>query len=366
MSILGWLFTPWPGSEEGIARHQPYGPPREFLPASTCLGQDRMVSGSRSVTTRGFPTRSLAVCVAGTVPGTNPDIECRLVYTVADIRFPYVIAGVRLRLATTRDSPARDSRRNPQRRSAVLVTSLTMVTSYGIHTFSLRGELQARFGLFSRRSRGSFQLSLRLLVHYRTPDIFRLRRSALLYSVGNPGPAYSSSGRPQGFAYGAVTLFRCPFQETSASLVGSLPVPHLVFISDTIQLGLYPFHSPLLRASRLFSFPPATMMFRFTGFPFRSRSPWFGSTRHYCRAVPRSRSGFRNGTGLPYREVAFGDPRIADCMRLPAEYRSWPRPSSVPEPSRPRACVCVSNSSRVGVNPDSQLSARLDDWDASG
>lgn len=179
MSILGWLFTPWPESEEGIARHQPYGPPREFLPASTCFGQDRMVSGSRYVTPRGFPTRSLAVRVVGSVQGTKPSIEIRSVYTVADIRLPYVVADDRLRLATTLDSPARDSRRNPQRRSAGLATSLAMVASPGIHTFSLRGNLQARFGLFSHRSRGSFQLSLRLLVHYRTPDIFRLGRSAL-------------------------------------------------------------------------------------------------------------------------------------------------------------------------------------------
>lgn len=138
-----------------------------------------MVSGSHSVTACGCPTRSLAVSVIEAVQGTRPSIELRSNYTVADIRFPYVIAGTRLRLATTRDSPARDSRRNPQRRSAGFAISLALIASFGIHTYSLRGELQARFGLFSRRSRGSFQLSLRLLVHYRTPDIFRLGRSAL-------------------------------------------------------------------------------------------------------------------------------------------------------------------------------------------
>src|ERR1041384_2025511 len=39
--------------------------------------------------------------------------------------------------------------------------------------------------------------------------------------------------------------------------------------TNTLQLtptGLFPFRSPLLRESRLISFPPVTEMFQFTGF----------------------------------------------------------------------------------------------------
>jgi len=43
--------------------------------------------------------------------------------------------------------------------------------------------------------------------------------------------------------------------------------------------GLFPLHSPLLRESQLFSFPPRTKMFPFSGFPFPKEYPinWIGS-----------------------------------------------------------------------------------------
>lgn len=46
----------------------------------------------------------------------------------------------------------------------------------------------------------------------------------------------------------------------------SVPFP------GSIQLGLYPFHSPLLRASLLLSLPAFTMMIRFKAFPTRGPS----------------------------------------------------------------------------------------------
>ena len=99
--------------------------------------------------------------------------------------------------------------------------------------------------------------------------------------------------------------------------------------------GLVPVRSPLLRESRLMSFPPGTEMVQFPGFA----PPAYGFDRRY-----RTK-----------RWVApFGDPRITGCSPLPAAYRSVPRPSSplgakastrcpcfarpapAPEPPRPR------------------------------
>ena len=70
--------------------------------------------------------------------------------------------------------------------------------------------------------------------------------------------------------------------------------------------GLAPFRSPLLGGSLLFSFPPATWMFRFAG---------FASAICGCRASAR-------------RVSPFGHPRIHGCSRLPAAFRCLPRPSS--------------------------------------
>ncbi len=84
---------------------------------------------------------------------------------------------------------------------------------------------------------------------------------------------------------------------------------------QVIQFALFPFHSPLLRKSLLFSFPPPTKMFQFGGFPSAERMS------------PRA------------QEVPFGDPRIEACVQLPVAFRSLPRPSSAPEPSHPQPSV---------------------------
>ncbi len=74
------------------------------------------------------------------------------------------------------------------------------------------------------------------------------------------------------------------------------------------RFGLAPFRSPLLGGSLLFSFPPATWMFRFAG---------LASALGGCRALAR-------------RVAPFGHPRIHGCSRLPADFRGLPRPSSPP------------------------------------
>ena len=74
------------------------------------------------------------------------------------------------------------------------------------------------------------------------------------------------------------------------------------------RFGLFPFRSPLLGESLLFSFPPTTGMFRFVGFA----SPLGGC--HACA----------------WRVAPFGHLRIEGRSRLPAVFRGLPRPSSPP------------------------------------
>ena len=84
--------------------------------------------------------------------------------------------------------------------------------------------------------------------------------------------------------------------------------------------GLVPVRSPLLRESRLISFPPATEMFQFAGF----------ASRTYLFSTGYSRS-----CGFPHSEIA-GSKLVC---QLADAYRRLPRPSS---PSTAKAsAICA-------------------------
>ena len=82
----------------------------------------------------------------------------------------------------------------------------------------------------------------------------------------------------------------------------------------TSGLAFVPVRSPLLGESRLFSFPPGTEMFHFPGL-----------ARSSLCIQPECSRRSRVGWVAP-----FGNLRITACERLPAAYRSCPRPSSPP------------------------------------
>ena len=82
--------------------------------------------------------------------------------------------------------------------------------------------------------------------------------------------------------------------------------------TSTLRLtptGLFPFRSPLLRESRLISFPPVTEMFQFTGFALHA----------YLFSMQYSRS-----CGFPHSEIA-GSKLVC---QLADAYRRLLRPSS--------------------------------------
>ena len=89
-------------------------------------------------------------------------------------------------------------------------------------------------GSISLPFRGSFHLSLTVLVHYRSLRVFSLGRWSSRFPTGflvSRSTQERHRGSPRRFAYGAVTLYRLPFQGSSASgriahfLAGSQPGP---------------------------------------------------------------------------------------------------------------------------------------------
>ena len=86
------------------------------------------------------------------------------------------------------------------------------------------------------------------------------------------------------------------------------------------RTGLFPFRSPLLRESRLISFPPVTEMFQFTGFALHA----------YVFSMQYSRS-----CGFPHSDISGSK----SVCRLPEAFRRLPRPSS---PSTAKAsAICA-------------------------
>ncbi len=86
-----------------------------------------------------------------------------------------------------------------------------------------------------------------------------------------------------------------------------------------VWFGLFPLRSPLLRELLLFSFPPGTKMFQFSGL------------------APTLACGDMSST---YRVAPFGHLRINGYLHLPEAFRSLSRPSS---PLRAKASsVCSS------------------------
>ena len=120
-------------------------------------------------------------------------------------------------------------------------------------------------------SEGAFQRSLTLLVRYRSRVVFSLSSRCLLYSRGVSGPRYSGTDAHRtGLRYGAFTLYRPPFQESSRWRFGAecQSEHHIASgITRKLRFGLRRAHSRLLTTSRSVSLPAGTEMFQFPAFP---------------------------------------------------------------------------------------------------
>ncbi len=169
------------------------------------------------------------------------------------------------------------------------------------------------FRLFAPPAKGTFQLSLTLLLHYRSRVVFRVGSKWLPNSHAISKAQYSRTSRIifPARPYRAITLSGTTFQSISGwrvKMYRSLQHHISGLFPGRIQFALCRVRSPLLTASRLISFPRGTKMLQ---------SPRFLILTDCSEE----------------QEVPFGDRRIKSSLRLPGAYRSLARPSSAPEPS---------------------------------
>lgn len=135
------------------------------------------------------------------------------------VGFPAATGLNPLNLATAANSLPRVSRRTVQPRSPPLVLPRRRGFLRGGSFLSGRTLLSPPgFRLFSPPSRGAFQLSLTVLVRYRSRDVFRVGSRCLPASRRISNRRYSGSPETlRAYAYGAITLSGAAFQRTSAS-----------------------------------------------------------------------------------------------------------------------------------------------------
>ncbi len=85
-------------------------------------------------------------------------------------------------------------------------------------------------------------------------------------------PAYSGyQYNYNTYMYGTFTFYGLTFQTYSISIQYNMTGPTTPTTPKHYRFGLFPVRSPLLRESLLFSFPPGTKMFQFSGFASRLR-----------------------------------------------------------------------------------------------
>jgi hypothetical protein len=83
-------------------------------------------------------------------------------------------------------------------------------------------------------------------------------------------PPYSGVNLGRTFlVYGTFTLYGQIFQIILLPVLPSMTQPTTPVMPEHHRFGLFPFRSPLLWESLLFSFPPGTEMFQFPGFASR-------------------------------------------------------------------------------------------------
>jgi hypothetical protein len=139
---------------------------------------------------------------------------------------------------------------------------------------SLRHRLVS--GSFRLPSRGAFQLSITLLLRYRSRDMFSLGGKCPPNSREISDPRYSKHRHVQ----------QTPVTGLSPSMVPRSRGVDLVVVRTKrrvynttsprrlrggIRFGLCCVHSPLLTASRLISSPAPTQMFQLRAFPIKSK-----------------------------------------------------------------------------------------------
>jgi hypothetical protein len=178
--------------------------------------------------------------------------------------------------------------------------------------------------LFHSARRGSFHLSLTVLVHYRSLKVFSLGEWTPQLPTGLACPVVLKilPGVLMLFAYGTLTLSGRPFQCRLAKLSSSLSCvglwPHFAALITPLSQRLQAYTTSVWALSlslattrEILSFPGGTKMFQFPPCP----------PLRLC--VQRTVTGHSPGRVPP-----FGYLRIKARRQLPEAFRSLLRPSS--------------------------------------
>lgn len=121
----------------------------------------------------------------------------------------------------------------------------------------------------------AFQLSVTVLVLYRSLGVLRVGTRCVPHSDSKSEEPYSGYP-PLPFSTSATGLspFNGPLSRGLRVIERGqtrVRTPHPRSISGRVQFALCPFHSPLLGASRLLSFPAVNKRFQFSAFTFQKR-----------------------------------------------------------------------------------------------
>ena len=135
------------------------------------------------------------------------------------------------------------------------------------------------------------------------------------------------------FGYGGITLYAGTFQFPHLS--SKVPQRGPTTPGASSRFGLLRVRSPLLTQSLLFSFPPVTEMFHFTG----------------CRVSFPIFVQERTVTNYHHQVTPFGNLRIKAFVPLPEAYRSLSRPSSPVSTKASTVCPKKLDSFRSGIRP---------------
>ena len=190
-------FHPYPQLIPWFFNTNGFGPPRGISRVSPWSWVDHPVSGLQRATPdlRRVPIR-----------GRRP----------IQTRFPYASGICSLKLATRRNSPAHSSIGMPSGIPGPKTQHSPSTVCR--HTVS---------GSISLPSRGSFHLSLTVLVRYRSPRVFSLGRWSSRVPTGfhvSRGTQEHRRGSRSPFAYGAFTRCGRPFQDRSTKVeIGNFP-----------------------------------------------------------------------------------------------------------------------------------------------
>jgi len=291
-------FHPYPQLIPWFFNTKGFGPPRGISRASPWSWVAHPVSGLQHVTpdSRRVPIR-----------------ERRPIQT----RFPCASRIRSLKLATRRNSPAHSSIGRPSGIPGPKTQHSPSTVCR--HTVS---------GSVSLPSRGSFHLSLTVLVRYRSPRVFSLGRWSSRVPTGflvSRGTQEHRRGSRHPFVYGAITRCGRPFQGRSTRMaIGNFPAglrsgPAVPYNPPDTTPASY-------RASGVWALPLSLATTR-------GISIDFSSSGYLDVSVPRlafPHLWIQRGIARhdPRGVAPFGDGRIEGCLAPTRPFRRQQRPSS--------------------------------------